>query len=435
MYSFAVVNGPKALQEKGFKTFIMLFYKKIKEEGLIKMAALDFKEKIKQTTKRIEDSEKISQENKELLKDFRRDLKLEGLSNAWIHKLLAHLTIIGRYAEKKSFQDLNKEDLKDLVEKIQERDISEATLNDYKQVIKRFWKWLNNGEHPEKTSWINTGNRANNNKLPKDLLTKEDVENLIEAAYNSRDKALIAILWETGARIGELIDLKIGDIEERKHGKKVVIDGKTGERRLPLIESVPYLNQWLNKHPTGEKQDPLWCKIQQTGKGIEALSYNYIRQKILQKTRDKADLDKPVNPHHFRHSRATERASKWTEAMMCEFFGWVQGSDIPAKYVHLSGRDIDEIYDQEHGLVEEEEEEEKTFVEECPRCGELNENNTRFCGSCGKELSVEAAMEVEETEEEAKEKASMETLQETIEELQETIQKQQKEIQEIKQNQ
>ncbi|WP_394344768.1 hypothetical protein [Salinigranum halophilum] len=51
-----------------------------------------------------------------------------------------------------------------------------------------------------------------------------------------------------------------------------------------------------------------------------------------------------MNPHHFRHSRATHLANWLTEAQLCEWFGWVQGSNVPARYVHLSGRDIDNAY-------------------------------------------------------------------------------------------
>jgi len=72
-----------------------------------------------------------------------------------------------------------------------------------------------------------------------------------------------------------------------------------------------------------------------------------------------------------------------TEAELCEWFGWVQGSDVPAKYVHLSGRDIDDKYDALHDLVDEEEEEDEESVVECPRCDELNEPDAAFCYRCG----------------------------------------------------
>lgn len=72
--------------------------------------------------------------------------------------------------------------------------------------------------------------------------------------------------------------------------------------------------------------------------------------KALKTTAARAEIDKPVNPHHFRHSRATYLANRFTEAQMCEWLGWVQGSDRPSDYVHLSGRDIDSSYARIHGI-------------------------------------------------------------------------------------
>ncbi|MFB6105065.1 MAG: tyrosine-type recombinase/integrase, partial [Halobacteriaceae archaeon] len=235
--------------------------------------------------------------------------------------------------------------------------------------------------------WITSGD-YDSGKLPQDLLTKEDVEAQIEAAYNYRDKAFIAVLWETGARIGELIDLTVGDIEDRgSKGLKVVIDGKTGSRRLPLRGSIPYVNRWLNDHPNPDDDAPLWCKIQQ-GSPDDQLGYRYIRDKILDKTMNAAEVDKPSNPHHYRHSRASYLANHFTEARLCEWFGWVQGSDVPAKYVHLSGRDLDDAYAELHGDTTSETRTE-TSVEECPRCGWVNEPDVRFCGECGTDMTLD----------------------------------------------
>jgi len=64
------------------------------------------------------------------------------------------------------------------------------------------------------------------------------------------------------------------------------------------------------------------------------------------------------------------------------YFGWVQGSDIPSIYVHLSGRDIECAIKRIYGL--EEEEEDKTIKPiKCPRCGEVNTPQARFCHKCG----------------------------------------------------
>ncbi|MFB6185313.1 MAG: hypothetical protein ABEI86_00395, partial [Halobacteriaceae archaeon] len=143
---------------------------------------------------------------------------------------------------------------------------------------------------------------------------------------------------------------------------------------------------------------------------IERVGYNYIRLKILRKTAEKADIDKPVNPHQYRHSRASNLANEITEAQLCEWFGWVQGSEIPSKYVHLSGRDIDNTYDQLHGLYDPEEEEDKPSVQECWRCQEVNDRGDSFCSRCGAALDKETANEVETAEEEVESSADEEDL-------------------------
>ena len=360
------------------------------------------------TVNRIRESDEIQPENKELLDEYRRDRTLNGIKDSTIERDLSALKVQSEEVSQ-PFDEMDKDAVKDLVEWIQRKYDNEFTVSIHKRSLRNLFKWMNDGEHPKETAWIQTNHNGNSGKLPQDLLTKEDVEAQIEACHNPRDKALVAILWETGARIGELIDVTVGDVEDRKHGKKITIDGKTGSRRLPLVESVPYLNKWLNEHPNPEKDAPLWCKIQQGGPD-DQLGYRYIREKILKKTMERAEVDKPSNPHHYRHSRASHLATRMTEAELCEWFGWVQGSDVPAKYVHLSGRDIDNKYDAMHDLVDENEEEDEASVVECPRCDELNESGAKFCMRCGFALDVDAAEEVERVEEETTESAEPEEL-------------------------
>lgn len=212
------------------------------------------------------------------------------------------------------------------------------------------------------------------------------------------------MLWETGARAGELLNLQIKDLQDHEHGYQVVIQGKTGARRLPLISSVPHLNRWLDEHPRGEDRTaPLWVEVhtQDHGDGKEAaakVSYHALKRDV-ERTAERAGIDKPVNFHQWRHSRATFMASRFTEAQMCEWFGWVQGSRMPGKYVHLSGRDIDAAYGELHGKVDEEDQEVKTVPRSCQRCGFENRPEARFCDRCGSPVSVEVAMDLDQSEE------------------------------------
>jgi len=377
------------------------------------MPTHDYEAEVEQIMSRVEEAEELHDDNRELIQEYRRDLSLDGIAPATQQKYLAYLVVVGKRVGDTRFEDMDKDDVKDLVAWVQSQGHAPSTVDTYKEIIRQFWSWLYDkdakGEYPEQVAWIKVDTKRSSGKLPSDLLTKDDVEAQIDACHNARDAALIALLYETGARIGELIDVTVGDIEDRKHGMKITIDGKTGSRRLPLVESVPHLNRWLSEHPNPEKDAPLWCKIQQGGPD-DQLGYRYIREKILKKTMERAEIDKPSNPHHYRHSRASYLANEMIEAQLCEWFGWVQGSDVPAKYVHLSGRDIDNAYDAMHGIVDEDEDEEEPSVVECPRCQELNESDAAFCMRCGFALDVDAAEEIEKVEKETTQRAEADDL-------------------------
>lgn len=358
---------------------------------------LDYEKMHKRLLESVRRSKRIKKENKRLFEEFKKYLIVQGCSDAHMYKLLSHLKKILEFVDY-DLRKATKSQIEDIVAWVNQREISDETKRQYKIILKVLFKWLNGGEYPEQVKWLKTSSKSKNDKLPEDLLTEDDVKRMIDAADNPRDKALIALLWETGARIGEIYDLKVGDFQDHTYGLQIVIRGKTGARRLPLIESVPYIRAWLNAHPEKNNKDaPVWVNIGTKGKG-KKVGYRALL-KMLNEVAKRAGVDKPVNPHHFRHSRATYLANRFTEAQMCEWFGWVQGSDVPARYVHLSGRDIDVAYARIHGIKDEKvPDKSKLTPIDCPRCGEKNAPDARFCHRCGQALTLEAAMEVEEAE-------------------------------------
>ncbi|MGQ9469904.1 MAG: tyrosine-type recombinase/integrase [Nitrososphaerales archaeon] len=236
--------------------------------------------------------------------------------------------------------------------------------------------------------------KINNKKLPEELLTPEDVGRLSSAATNLRDRAFVIALYESGARIGEFLPIRIRQLEFDRHGALLTIHGKTGSRRIRLITSVQALIQWLNSHPYKEDKEAfVWVKIK-ANSGNEIITYAEAC-KILRELAKKAGINKPVNPHHFRHSRATELAKHLTEAQLCEYMGWVQGSDEASTYVHLSQRDIESAILKIHGIRVEEEREVGFKPIVCPRCSKENSPGSKFCSLCGLALDIKTAIELD----------------------------------------
>lgn len=276
--------------------------------------------------------------NKRSILDFGDYCFSEGLSVPRIEKYLGYLKTPVLLFHK-DFIAVTRSDLEGLLRIIERREYSEWTKRDFRVTLKKFYRWLRGGdENPPETAWIRCRGRNSNHMLPEELLTEDDVSRLIDACGNPRDKAFVAVLYESGCRTGEMASLKIKHVVPDTHGLRMIVHGKTGARRILTISSVPYLTEWLNVHP--RKSDPqayLWVTNDYR---CRRLTYHRMSD-ILKNAARRASITKRVNPHTFRHSRATYLAKFLTEAQMCEFFGWVQGSDMLPIYVHLTGRDVD----------------------------------------------------------------------------------------------
>lgn len=340
----------------------------------------------------------ISNRNKEIIKEFVSSCIAEGIGKLRVVKYIFTLKQIASSLDK-DFDKVTKEDLIKFVRDIElNDDYSDWTKRDFKVTLKKFYKWLkgNGEEYPPEVKWIKSGKKLNNNKLPEELITQEEVKAMVDAATSLRDRAIVLTLYESGARAGELLNMKIKDVVFDKYGALVMLNGKTGMRRIRLIASVPSLSEWLSIHPfKDDKEAWLWLGASTLNKN-ERLSYAGLN-KLLNELAKRANVNKPVNPHNFRHSRATELAKHLTEAQLCQIMGWVQGSKQAATYVHLSQRDTDKAILSMYGLLEKEEKEEgKLIAIKCPRCEYKNYPGSKFCSRCGMALDVKAAMEAED---------------------------------------
>jgi len=333
----------------------------------------------------------ILPENRELILRFLEFLGAEGLSVERREAYARRLKVIGEYFPK-PFEEACREDIVELLRKIEARGVSEETVKFYKVVLRRFFKWLRGGDdYPPEVSWLKTASKSRSRLPPEELLTERDVERLLEAAGDTQTRALVAVLWETGARVGELLNMRIRSVIPRRRYAQVRLLGKTGERAVPIIFSWPYLQQWLMIHPRRrDREAPLWLK-----RSGEPMDYPTLRAR-LERLRRRAGIEKRVNPHMFRHSRASLLAQRLTEAQLCQLFGWSQGSKMPSIYVHLSARDLEKPLLSMYGLEAEGAHRPQLTPVTCPRCGELNPREADACVRCGAILKPEAALKAQD---------------------------------------
>jgi integrase len=341
--------------------------------------------------------------NRKHLEKYVHNLELKQLKDRTIkHKLWKIYSLI-KYLDCKDLPTVTREELEEFVIH-RRKTCSPFTLQGDILELKLFYRWISPDK--EKDLFQNIKIKKPRRKLPvSQLITREDIKTLVEACDNQRDRALIMLLWDSGCRISEVLSLNIGHIQFDRYGAVVIVDGKTGRRRLRLIDSVPDLQLWLNIHSfRKDPSAPLFLTRTRYGVGRNRLNLRTVqnRFKYLNK---KLNMGKPTNPHAIRHGRLTDLAKQgFSEMELRLIAGWEASSTMPEVYVHLSGGDVERKMLEKAGFVEDTDNKETSLQPiECPRCKNMNPYNALFCSTCSMALTKSAAMTIETKSQEAEE--------------------------------
>lgn len=344
----------------------------------------------------------LTEGNRKLLKRYYRHMVNEGLA---LSRTALVLGVLGRLLEMlgKDFETATKEDVmgsdntKGLVTQINEMNISHVTKSDYLKKLKMLDKFLSvDGEPSDRTKKIKTGIGKKHYKLPSQLITPEEAVKLINSCDTARDRALIHVLWESGGRVGEIINLKMQSVEFNKGEARLRMFGKTGERQILLLESVRDLKDYMQTRVNAKPEDALFVLEGNKGKG-SPLNHGSINA-TLERVKQRAKIGKHINAYLFRHSRASYLASEGlSEAQLCMIFGWAIGSKQPATYIHLSGKQTESAYKKLYGIEPREEQAQQLI--KCQTCGEMNPSINDTCGNCFNPISIKGALKIKKENE------------------------------------
>lgn len=284
-------------------------------------------------------------------------------------------------------------------------DCSNSFLNMSSKNLKCFYIWLykqNKREEDELIQVLKDMKFRKDKMEPKDasqLLTREEVLNIISKADDLRDKTIISVLAESACRVGEIVDLNYENVSFDKHGAFIdVVESKTKKRKIRLITSEPYLKRYKNEHRY--RTGPLFYSrgLRDYGKRITSAG---IRQ-LLRKYAKEAGITKPVNPHNFRHSELDRLGRNgWTDRDLTVRAGWTS-SQMAAVYLHYEDDHVNNKYDEMMGIEKDEEEAPKINVLqpiECLRCGNKNPADAKYC-NCGMVLDENEVVNVGKYKEE-----------------------------------
>jgi integrase len=282
---------------------------------------------------------------------------------------------------------------------VHDKPFKQNTLWSYIRILKPFLLWMIESGYSEikplKIKQIKAPAIDTDTSTPDDILTPEEIKGLITACKHSRDRALISVLYESGARIGEIARLTWKDCIFDKYGVKLYInDTKTNKQRYSrLIASAEYLARWRNDCPDPAVNALVFTNLHD-GSPIEYITV----RRLLERALTAAGINKKVTKLHlFRKSRITHMiAQNYQESVVKQAMWGNLATKMFQTYVRLGEKDIDGEFLEKAGIQQKPPELIDTLKPRpCPNCHFINAPTSSYCSKCGSPITESSRHDVE----------------------------------------
>ena len=230
--------------------------------------------------------------NEQIIQKMQEDMKMRGFSNWTEESYLNKAKDIIKYF-KKPMEEVKIDELREFLMKHlrEERKLSERSVNYYNSVIRFIYE-------------VTLDKIINKKQLPmykkkrkmKDVLTKEELNTFFSVCDNYMYKTIFMLIYGSGLRISEAVNLKVEDIDSKKM-RVFVRQGKGGKDRYTVLPQTSlemlreYYKRYQPKHPEGYlflNQEGNQLKIERT-------------REYFRRYRKKAKIDDKFVVHSLRH--------------------------------------------------------------------------------------------------------------------------------------
>lgn len=249
----------------------------------------------------------------------------------------------------KNVKKIDENDIKKYLEYLTKEKESKSTIARNISALRTYYKFLIIDKVITKNPMENIELPKLDKKLP-NTLDEEDIEQLLDIklidSYSYRNKAMLELMYATGLRVSELINLKIHDVDIDMALLKTMGKGSK-ERVIPIGDyALYYLKEYLTKYRNSmlKKEYNDFLFLNNHGKQMTRQGFF----KMLKKLALENNIHKDFSPHTIRHSFATHLLNNGADLRSIqELLGH---SDITTTqiYTHVSNKQLRENYDDFH---------------------------------------------------------------------------------------
>ena len=202
--------------------------------------------------------------------------------------------------------------------------LSSSMQNQVVNALKKFYLIVKNSRIDIETIHRPRGEHKNPN-----VISKEEVKQILEAPRNLKHRAMLSLIYACGLRRSELLNLSISDIDSKR--KLLIIKQSKGrkDRVAPLSDKIIEL---LREYYKSYRPKNWLFEGQTVGNKYSAKSL----QNVLKQSLKKANIDKPVTLHWLRHSFATHHLESGTDLRYIQAILGHKSSRTTEIYTHVS---------------------------------------------------------------------------------------------------
>lgn len=214
--------------------------------------------------------------------------------------------------------------------------------------IRGMYKYLNVTEKMKRNPVNGISSPKTERQFP-EILTIKEVDRLLsqpqgEDFKNVRDKAMLELMYATGIRVSELVEIKLDDIEIEK---EILRCEGTDKRVLPFgILAKTALEKYLEISPfhNGTKQQSTYLFVNIYGNSLTRQGF----WKIIRQYKKSAGIEKEINPKILRHSFATHLLENGADVKSLQELMGHSAISSTQFYENLKSSKLREVYSKYH---------------------------------------------------------------------------------------
>ena len=270
--------------------------------------------------------------NNQLIIKLKKDMQMRNFSKYTYDSYLGKAKDIMKYFGTKALEDVTTEELREYLLKYlkNERKLGDRSINYYNSVIRFIYevtldKVLNKKQLPMRKR----------KKTVYKVLTKKELSTFFNCVDNFKYKTIFMLAYGSGLRIGEIVNLRVEDIDS-KNMRIFVREGKGNKERYTILskQSLEMLRTYWGKYRPNKRRGRIF--LSETG---QAITVGVIREHF-RKYRRKAKINEKATLHTLRHNFATDLIERGATLIQVKELMGHSNIRSTMEYVHVANIDL-----------------------------------------------------------------------------------------------